>query len=98
MSPLASGGTGSTRATRTNAPGTRAKDDHDKAADTAVMDAATATEFLIDGDFQSDDDEITLDFLSAVAMQLSQQPKTQREQQKLSQMPSPTQSAWPQKE
>ena len=65
MSPLASGG--STRA--------KAKDDHVKAADISVRDVATATEYLIDGDLKSEDDEITLEFLSVVAMQLSQLPK-----------------------
>ena len=65
MSPPASGG--SARA--------KAKDNLVKAAETAVTDAATATEYLLDGNFITEDDKFTLEFLSVIAMQLSQQPK-----------------------
>jgi hypothetical protein len=53
-----------------------AKDDHATAtADTVVKDPATALEYLIDREFKSEDDELTLEFLGIIAMQLSQQPK-----------------------
>ena len=65
MSPPASGGSAHAKA----------KDNLVKAADTAVTDAATATEYLLDGNFITEDDKFTLKFLSVIAMQLSQQPK-----------------------
>ena len=54
---------GSIRAT------TRAK----TVTDTLVKDADTAMEYLIDRDFKSEDDELSFEFLSIIAMQLSQQ-------------------------
>ena len=41
----------------------KAKEDQAKAlTDTIVKDIATATSYLTDGDFKSEDDELTLDF------------------------------------
>ena len=65
MSPPASGGSVCAKA----------KDEHVKAADTVVTDAAMATEYLIDGNLITEDDEFTLEFLSVIAMQFSQQQK-----------------------
>ena len=76
MSPLTLGG--SSRATRANATGLipKAKEDQVKVStDTIVKDVATAISYLTDGDFKSEDNELTLDFLSIIAMQLLQQPK-----------------------
>ena len=70
---------GSSRATRTTAPGaiatTKSKDDKVQTTEITVKDVATATEYLIDGDLKSEDDDLSFEFLSAIAMQLSQQPK-----------------------
>ena len=68
MAPLTT--EGSLRAT------TRAK----SAADTFVKDADTAMEYLIDGDFKSEDDELSFEFLSVIAMQLSQQSRLSTKQ------------------
>lgn len=81
MSPPTSGG--SLRPTRANATGLIPKGKEEQAkttADTSVKDVATATEYLIDGDYKSEDDELTLDFLSIIAMQLSQQTKLSAKQ------------------
>lgn len=48
---------------------------HATRATTAVTDAATAISYLVDGDFKSEDDDLTFDFLSIIAMQLAQKPK-----------------------
>jgi hypothetical protein len=54
----------------------KATEDQAKAAlDTAVKDVESATEYLIKGDLKSEDDELSFEFLSIIAMQLSQQPK-----------------------
>ena len=70
---------GSSRATRTTAPGaiatTKSKDNKVQTTEITVKDVATATEYLIDGDLKSEDDDLSFEFLSAIAMQLSQQPK-----------------------
>ena len=41
----------------------------------AVTDPLSAMEYLISGDFKSEDEELTLDFLSIIAMQMSHRPK-----------------------
>jgi hypothetical protein len=75
MSPTAPGGsTRATRATTNTAMNSKTKDENTK-SDTLVKDIATAIGFLVDNDLKSDDDELTLDFLSIVAMQMSQQAK-----------------------
>ena len=43
--------------------------------ETAVTDTHSAMEYLINGDFKSEDDELTWEFLSIIAMQLSQRSK-----------------------
>ena len=54
---------------------TKSKDEKVQTTETTVKDVATATEYLIDGDLKSEDDELSLEFLSIIAMQLLQQPK-----------------------
>ena len=44
-----------------------------KSLDTAVKDATTAMAYLINEDFKSEDDKLTPELLSIIAMQLSQQ-------------------------
>lgn len=78
MSPLTSGG--SSRATRANATGLLPKAKEPNIADTVVKDVDTALEYLTDGNFKCEDDELTLDFLSIIAMQLSQQSKLSQKQ------------------
>ena len=50
-------------------------------ADTAITDVETATEYLIDTDFKSEDNELTFEFMSILAMQLSQQVKLSTKQE-----------------
>jgi hypothetical protein len=66
-----------TRTTRATTPGAtpKAKDDQTKATDMAVKDVATAIEYLVNGDLKCEDDELSFEYLSIIAMQLSQQPK-----------------------
>ena len=76
MPPLIPGG--NTCTTRANATGPTPKTKEEQALtslDTAIIDAETAMEYLIDTDFKSEDDELTFKFLSILAMQISQQVK-----------------------
>jgi ElaB/YqjD/DUF883 family membrane-anchored ribosome-binding protein len=75
MSPLALAS--GTRATRATTPGAtpKARDDQSRATDTAVKDVATAIEYLTVGELKSEDDDLTFEYLSIIAMQLSQQSK-----------------------
>ena len=52
---------------------TKTKEEQTKPLDPMVKDAATAMAYLIDGEFKSEDDELTPELLSVIAMQLSQQ-------------------------
>ena len=54
---------------------TKAEDDHKKQAGLEVKDPATALEFLMEGDFKCEEDDMTFDLLSVISMQLSQQPR-----------------------
>lgn len=60
---------------RAGTPGATAKAKDEPAKDTVVVDVVTATEYLVNSDFKSEDDELTFEFLSVIAMQFSQQPK-----------------------
>ena len=50
---------------------TKMEEDSKKQAETSVKDPTTALNFLIDGDFKSEDDEMTFEALGVIAMQLS---------------------------
>jgi hypothetical protein len=52
---------------------TKTKEDLAKPPEATVKDATTAMAYLIDGEFKSEDDELTPELLSVIAMQLSQQ-------------------------
>ena len=74
--PHLAGVTHATRASTIAGASLKTKDGQPKPMpETAVTDPQSATEYLINGDFKSEDDELTWDFLSAIAMQLSQRPK-----------------------
>ena len=74
--PHLAGVTHATRASTIAGASFKTKDGQPKPMpETAVTDPQSATEYLINGDFKSEDDELTWDFLSAIAMQLSQRPK-----------------------
>ena len=47
-----------------------------KQADTMIKDPTSAAAFLINSKFKSEDDEMTFELLSIIAMQLSQQART----------------------
>ena len=69
---------GVSRATRATTVGntSKAKEDQPKSkTESAVTDPDSAIALLVEGDYKSEDDELTLDFLSIIAMQLSQRVK-----------------------
>ena len=72
-SPAVGSGLHNTRAaTQMALNKTKAEDDHKKQAGLEVKDPATALEFLMEGDFTSEEDDMTFDLLSIISMQLSQ--------------------------
>ena len=74
--PHLAGVTHATRASTIAGTSLRTKEGQPKTmSETAVTDTRSAMEYLINGDLKSEDDELTWDFLSAIAMQLSQRPK-----------------------
>ena len=76
-SPNNGNGTCSTRATTNMAIiKTKPEDKAKKLSESAVRDPTTALNFLVDKDFKCEEDELTLELLSAIAMQLSQQPRS----------------------
>ena len=52
---------------------TKLEDDHRKQAGLEVKDPATALDFLMEGDFKSEEDNMSFKLLSAISMQFSQQ-------------------------
>ena len=71
--PHLAGVTHATRASTIAGTSLRTKEGQPKPmSETAVTDTHSAMEYLINGDLKSEDDELTWDFLSAIAMQLSQ--------------------------
>ena len=73
-SPKDGNGTHSTRATTNMAlTQTKLEDVVKKPSDTTVTDPISAINFLIDKDFKCEDDKLTMELLSVIAMQLSQQ-------------------------
>ena len=70
-SPKDGNGTRSTRAT-TNAALTQTKPEDivKKPSDTMVTDPTSAINFLIDKDFKCEDNKLTMELLSVIAMQL----------------------------
>ena len=51
----------------------KAKEELDKVVVSSITDVDTAMEYLIAGDLKTEDEELTLEYLSVIAMQLSQQ-------------------------
>ena len=71
-SPNTGGGTCNTRAnTSSGLAKTKAKDNSKKQTDSYVKDPISAANFLMEGDFKSEDDELSFELLSTIAMQLS---------------------------
>ena len=54
----------------------KAEEESKKQSDTSVRDPESATNFLLAGEFKCEDDEMTLELLSIIAMQLLQQHRT----------------------
>ena len=59
---------------------TKAKieEEYKKQTDNYVRDVETATNFLIDGEFKNEDDDMSLELLSIIAMQLLQQQRNSK--------------------
>ena len=75
--PTVGGDTHNTRASASLALlKNKLEDKTKKQTDSTVQDPISAVNFLIDGNLKTEDDEMTFEFLSAIAMQLSQQRRT----------------------
>ena len=76
MSLTNGGGTCITRAnTSSNSVKTKLEEEAKKQTDSRVEDPTSAIKFLVDSDLKSEDDDMSLELLSAIAMQLSQHPR-----------------------
>ena len=77
LSPTGGGGTSITRAnTNTNLAKTKVEEEAKKQAESLVKDVNSAIDFLIDSNLKSEDDVMFFNLLSAITMQLSQQPRS----------------------
>ena len=76
-SPNTGGGICNTRANMSlGLTKTKARDNFKKQMDSYVKDPISAANFLMEGDFKSEDDELSFELLSVIAMQLSQQTRS----------------------
>lgn len=75
MAPISAFGVTRASKAAATAAATKAKDELNKAPESSIKDADTAMAYLITGDLKSEDDELSFESLSIIAMQLSQQPR-----------------------
>ena len=73
MAPIYTSGVTRASKAASAAAATKAKDELNKATEPSIKDADTAMAYLITGDLKSEDDELSFESLSIIAMQLSQQ-------------------------